>query len=331
MPDPAARLFLTRTVGRDAAIEAAADRHGGRVGLGGVLATLGSQARPSLVGRLLGRSVDRAYHWEPPDSRDPHWWPQGVSGSMDATDAPDERVAGRRLLVVSWYSHEHGSRVTVLDLDTLRYEHVLLVRADDDGSLSPVMTHAGGVVWRGDHLHVAATRRGLITFRLADVIAQRQHGHRFVLPAWCDHRPDASEALPMRYSFLSLDRSGSAPAVLAGEYTRSGPPARLVRFLVGDDGLPVLADDGRAAAYDERVCVRQMQGVAATGGALVASVSRGRWMPGSLVTLDAAAPRERRFAVPMGPEDLAWSPAASRLWTVTEHPRRRWICSLSTR
>jgi hypothetical protein len=31
------------------------------------------------------------------------------------------------------------------------------------------------------------------------------------------------------------------------------------------------------------------------------------------------------MATPMGPEDLSWWPSTDELWSVTEHPDRRWV------
>ena len=38
--------------------------------------------------------------------------------------------------------------------------------------------------------------------------------------------------------------------------------------------------------------------------------------------------RVRRWALPMGPEDLSYWPSSDRIWSVTEHPRRRWIVAM---
>ena len=37
-------------------------------------------------------------------------------------------------------------------------------------ALEPLRVHAGGVVWCGPYLHVAATARGVITCRLDDLL-----------------------------------------------------------------------------------------------------------------------------------------------------------------
>lgn len=84
---------------------------------------------------------------------------------------------------MSWYAKplpgadgSQGVRVSDLDLDldTLRYRHVLLVvpTLAGDGSLrlEPLRVHAGRLVWHGDWLHVAATGRGLVSCHLGDVL-----------------------------------------------------------------------------------------------------------------------------------------------------------------
>ena len=74
-----------------------------------------------------------------------------------------------------------------------------------------------------------------------------------------------------------------------------------------------------------------MQGVVLAGGRHHVSVSRGPWMPGMMAAGQPGSMRVRRWAVPMGPEDLAYWPSTDRIWTVTEHPRRRWIVSVDRR
>lgn len=333
---------------------------GEATGLDGLLDDLKYAARRAWLPRLLGRSVRRAWAFDRYDQRDHRWWPQGISTSADASD--DELVgpAGRRrrVVVTTWYSHEvdgvnQGSRITVLDLDTLRYRHVLLVdpRLDDAGQLTlePLRIHAGGIVWWGPWLHVAATSRGFVTVHLDDILRVegdnerpddfgvaegRVHsfGHHFVLPVryrWRAHADDKAERL--RYSFLSIDKTAAPPQLVAGEYGRGSQSTRLARFeLDPATRLPAVGEDGtsRPVGVDEGG-VRQMQGAVVVEGRHHVSVSRGPWMPGSLFTGRPGALRERRWALPMGPEDLSWWASSDTLWTVTEHPRRRWVCEIS--
>jgi hypothetical protein len=293
------------------------------VGLDGVLSSPDRRARRTLA---PGLAVRRALTWDAADRRDPHWWPQGISSSAEAGMLP-----GRRVLVVSWYSKaEHGSRVTFLDLDTRRYRHVLLVTP----ALEPVAVHAGGLVWHGPYLHVAATGRGLMTFRLDDVLRVPGGvlGHELVLPVRFAYRAvTASGTERLRYSFCSLDPAG--PRLVVGEYGNASQTRRLARYdidpgthllVTGDDGAsyPVLTEDG---------AVVRTQGVAVVGERHYLTRSRGPWMPGSVYAGVPGRLREHRWAVPMGPEDLTWWPDGDLLWSVTEHPRRRWVVAVPRR
>jgi hypothetical protein len=328
----------------------------GRVGLAALLDDLRYRARPALLPRLLGRAVRRAYAFDRYDQADRRWWPQGVTTSADASD--DGTVAGsRRVVVVSWYAHEvdgirHGSRLTFLDLDTLRYRHVLLVEpvVGEDGSLGlrPLPVHAGGLVWHGEYLHVAATSAGFVSARVADLLrvpgddgdAARfgvdvdgvaTYGFRYVLPVSLRHVSRAEEGTGrLRHSFLSLDRSGDPRSVLVGEYGRTGQSTRLARFAL-DPATTLPATDEGGIARPTTLAdagVRQMQGVAMARGRHHLTVSHGPWRPGALVVGEPGDWRRHERAVPMGPEDLSYWPATDTLWTVTEHPWRRWLCAV---
>lgn len=360
-PSPYVRgVHLQRTDENVHEIDALAAVLGGPAGLGGVLDDLKWQGRRSRVpARLLGRAVADAYTWDDYDQRDTRWWPQGISTSADASDTED--VDGRRVLVTTWYSKEvaganHGSRVTFLDLDTLRYRHVLLVLPTLDKAgrltLEPMRIHAGGIVWAGPWLHIAATKRGFVTARVDDIMrvpgdddrpdefgfdGQRvaSYGHRYVLPVRFSYQAYADEGHErLRYSFLSLDRRSDPPALLAGEYTpgraAQRAPTRLARYQLdpatwqlqtGDDGFsrPLGVEDGG---------VVQMQGAAIAAGRYHVTVSRGPFVPGTVYAGQPGALRPRRLALPMGPEDLAYWPSTDRLWSLTEYPHRRWIVSM---
>jgi hypothetical protein len=335
-------VHLTRTDENVREIDALAASVGGRVDLEELLGALPLQARRAAAGRLLGRAVAEAYTWGARDNRDRQWWPQGISTSADAD--PGELVAGRRLVVVSWYSHpveggSHGSRVTFLDLDTLRYEHVLLVvpvvEADGALTLRPLTVHAGGLVWAGGYLHVAATSRGIVSCRIDDLVRAGgdlpAYGHDWLLPVRFKYRaetPDGQAGL--RYSFLSLDRERRPHSLVTGEYGRGSASTRLARFdLDVESGLLVAGDDGAATpvALDDGGVV-QMQGAVVARGRHHVTVSRGPWWPGDVYVGAPGSLQRRRLAVPMGPEDLTYWPSTDRLWSVSEHPRRRWIFSM---
>ena len=123
--------------------------------------------------------------------------------------------------------------------------------------------HAGGVVWHGDYLHVAATARGFMTVparrhradAAGDVTAgpdrvgvdgaRAAFGYRYVLPVRFGYEAVTPARAPteLRYSFLSLDRS--TPPHRAGR--RRVRPAdqstRLARFAI-DPATSLLRDRG---------------------------------------------------------------------------------------
>ncbi|MEO6512700.1 MAG: hypothetical protein ABIO16_17005, partial [Nocardioides sp.] len=248
-------VHLRRTDENVREIDALATLLGGRVGIDGVLADLNRQARRTfLLGRYrLGQAVDWGFSFDERDRVDPVWWPQGISTSADASDTED--IGGKHVLAVSWYAKdESGVRITFIDLASLRYRHVLLVVPvlDQHGMLvlRPLRVHAGGIVWNGPYLHVAATARGLITckiddlMRVPDVRGSRawdrlglheeqvaSYGYRYVLPVRFSYKAYADDGIDkLRYSFLSLDRAGETPALVAGEYGQTGQTTRLARY-----------------------------------------------------------------------------------------------------
>ncbi len=363
-PDPphVRGVHLQRTDENVREIAALAQVLGEPTGLDGLLADLKYDVRRArVVPRLLGRAVREAYRWDAYDERDELWYPQGISTSADASDTEaflTRAGNGRRVLVTTWYSTgrdgiKRGSRVTFVDLDSGKYRHVLLVSPvlDQDGQLrlKPMRIHAGGIVWAGPYLHVAATGRGFVTARIDDIMrvpgdddhpdrfglegsTLHSFGHRYVLPVRFTYQAFADEGhQKLRYSFMSLDRRSDPPALVAGEYALD-PDAttRLARYsldpqtwqlAVGDDGFsrPLALDEGG---------VRQMQGAVIAAGRFHVTVSQGPWMPGTVCAGQPGSMTVRRWALPMGPEDLSYWPSTDRLWSVTEHPRRRWIVSM---
>ena len=349
-------VHLTRTDENVSEIETLSALLGGRVGIDAVLADLNRRGHRSWL--VPARAVHRAFTFDREDRQDSRWWPQGVTTSADAND--DEDIDGRRIVVVAWYAKdlpgdEHGNqgaRLTFFDLDTRRYRHVLLVVPTiKDGrlSLQPLHVHAGGIVWYGHYLHVAATAKGFHTCLLDDMLRVpddrhsradflgidedrvSSYGYRYVLPvrfSYQAHAEDGHEKL--RYSFMSLDRAADPPELVAGEYAYgSGKTRRLAKFPI-DPTSKLLAtrDDGfsRPMMLDEGV--GQMQGAVVARGRYHVTVSRGQWAPGSVFVGAPGAFKEHRFATPMGPEDIAYWPSKDELWSVSEHPRRRWIYSM---
>ena len=308
-------VHLRRTDENVREIEALAAILGEPTGLDGVLDDLKYDVRRARVPRLLGRAVREAYRWDAYDERDEQWYPQGISTSADASDTEAFVTAAggsRRVVVTTWYSTgkdgiKRGSRVTFVDLDSGKYRHVLLVSPVFDKAgqlvLKPMSIHAGGIVWAGPYLHIAATNRGFVTARVDDIMrvaGDDDHpdelgidgtrlysfGHRYVLPVRFTYQAFTDEGNEkLRYSFMSLDRRSDPPALIAGEYAANAKATtRLARYpldpatwqlAVGDDGFsrPLVVDEGG---------VRQMQGAVIAGGRFHVTVSHGPWMPGTV-------------------------------------------------
>lgn len=320
------------------AIDAVAARGEGRVALGDLLDDLPRRLTPS---RAPGRAVHEAWRLDLRDELDLRWWPQGVTTAGDAVPL-DESLHGRRLVITSsyakqlpWDDAQQGSRVTVMDLDTLRYRHVLLVRAQPDGRLAPLSVHAGGVVWHGGHLHVAATGKGMFTFRLDDLVRVRTReeafGYRYVLPTCGQYAARTDAGLTgFRYSFLSLDRSTDPPTLLAGEFTDDPRRTRRLASFAVDPTTSLLetgADD-RVRLQPVGDGPQRMQGVVRARDRLHVTVSQGRRRRGSVYAGPPGGLVHHRHATPMGNEDIAYWPEEDLLYSVSEHPMARWLFTM---
>lgn len=321
-------IELRRTDETTTEIDALAKRHGGTVGIEGVLADLSRQAEPV---EAEGSAVTRAYALEGRDLWDSRWWPQGITWSTDVS-------ASEGVVVTSAYGKNRvgvtfGSRITVLDVASLRYRHVLLVRPilrAGRVTFRPLRIHAGGIVWYGpSYLHVSGARRGIYTCRMQDIIRVRPSratlGHHYVLPIRFTYDAAAGD---MTYSFLSLDRSVSPPEIVAGEYGMVSRPTRLVRYALDGDHLATHTTGRSAPTLLDDRGLAHMQGAVTTDGTWYVTQSRG---PDGLGQLQVGRPgsfRTHRKALPVGPEDIAYWPARDELWSLTEHPGSRCIFAM---
>ncbi len=338
-----AGLHLTRTEENVAEIDAlaaalAADG-GGRVGIDAMVPDLTRRLRRTWAPspRLLGRKVTEAWTWDGHDRRDPAWMPQGITTSAETGFRARH---GRDVLATSWYSKQgSGARISVVDVARRRYGHVLLVTPTlEDGvpGLRPLKVHAGGIVWHGAYLHVGGTGKGLYTCRWEDLMrvpagsSYETWGHRYVLPVRFVYRGTSDEGVArLRFSFFTIDRSRGEPALVVGEYGSLKQTRRFARFEIDPATSLLTGDtDGRyVPEVDDRGQAR-MQGVAVVEGRFYATASRTPVYPGSMYVGQPGGFREHRWATPIGPEDLVWWPETDALWSVTEHPRRRWIFAM---
>jgi hypothetical protein len=321
-------VHLRRTDENVREIAALVDRYGAAVGVAGVVAALDRTAERVPV---PGLAVEWGLRWDAEDVATTHWWPQGITNSAHVPGVD------RRLLVASWYAKDdRGSRITVLDLESLHYRHVLLVLPEVERGavrLRPLTVHAGGLVWCGPYLHVAGTRRGLFTCRMEDIVevepGPETFGHRFVLPVrfGYDARHDDDQ---MRYSFLSLDRSTEVPHLVAGEYARGDMTRRIVRYPLDPETLLLRTEEdgvSRPVSFDERG-VGHMQGAAIVRGRYYVTSSRGEWKLGALLVGQPGEFRTHRQALPVGPEDLCYWGEDDLLWSLSEYPGRRFVFCL---
>jgi YD repeat-containing protein len=279
--------------------------------------------------------TDTAFTWDDADQRDAGWMPQGISTSADA-----RRDEGAHTVLVSWYAkgptgRDSNSRITVVDRSdpaVPRYAHVHLIeparrwwRLGVHERRVPV--HAGGIAWWGTTVLVASTRGGLRVFDLDDIV--RTSDGRLVLPQSGAHQAKtAGSPRPLRWSFISLDRSDpDRPWLIAGEYSREGTGTRIARFTL-DPGTGRPAGRRCVAAEVIEANIPSMQGATRVDGVYQVSASRGSRRPGNLYTGGRHGFTRHAEALPIGPEDLSYEATADRLWTVTEYPGSRVVAAV---
>jgi hypothetical protein len=185
--------FTLRKAGDD--LPGRVDRLDGQLPKLGVQAILAQANRPATPGCRpdMPETPVRSYCFNPGDTDTTAWYPQGVSTVADAQE--DQRWGDKQALLVSWYDHaddgvEKGVRVSFLDPDTNRYQHVLLVYPFDGAegpSYEAVTTpqkgdghsvHAGGLVWYGNYLYVPDTTRGIRVFDMRKIMDLKSAGDR---------------------------------------------------------------------------------------------------------------------------------------------------------
>jgi hypothetical protein len=306
------------------AADVASHRHP-RVGLTGVLGDRGTAARRA---RVPGSAASYGFRWKLRDDFDRAWWPQGIStGDHD----------GVPVVITSWYAQpkrgvEMGSRISVVNLRDPRhprYHHVLLVEPTTGGSFVPVKVHAGGIVWSGDRLFVAATYGGLREFRLGDILDTRKaglFGYRYLLPQVASFEPPKPERGAkvrdrIRYSFLSLESRTSDDdlRLITGEYSK-GDRGQLARLRLAA---------GRSAVDEVHVpVIPHMQGATLFERTWFVSASRGDKRGGDLWIGTPDAMVRHEGVLPPGPEDLALWPEHNQLWSVTEFPGKRFVFAM---
>jgi hypothetical protein len=299
--------------------------------------------------------VTQAFRWEDSENSSATWVPQGISGSPDAT--PDGLVEGRRVVLVSWYFDEtaaptaapKGVRVAMVDVTNPAapaYRFLLLVEPKPGPTFAPVTIHAGGIAWVGDYLYVADTSKGVRVFDTRrilrvdtseDVIgcdgAICKAGlYKYALPqVGAFNRKGACTPAP-RFSFVALDKSGTTPFLVTGEYCATtacdGPlDGRLFRYpLDATSGL--LAGGNRTFAYDAYYAGEtQVQGGVSVGDTFFLSSSEPAAGAGALYRVTDAGRASHDWVD--SPEDVMIDVAKSEIWSLSEASGARYVFSAS--
>ena len=291
------------------------------------------------------------FNWNDGDSDVSYWYPQGITGSSDASD--DSFIFNRRLMMVSWYHKTEsrptkGVRISLVDLtrtDEIRYRHLLLVEPYEnaDGSVnfrsatteSGNALHAGGIVWFGRYLYVADTRKGIRVFDMDNIIQLPNsddtsrigvtngridaHGYEYMIPQ-IGRYAQPSDACPLSFSSLGLDRSTDPPTLVSGEYRSDDIQARLVHWpLDAETGL-LLDIDGRTYGRNARsIAQTRVQGVLSWDGDYYISSSSQYLNYGRLYRTRPGL-ESRITAWVYGAEDLYYERNYGLIWTPAEHP-----------
>ena len=305
--------------------------------------------------RSTGISGATGFCWQTGgDTDDKQWYPQGITGSWDASASGS--YAGHKAMLVSWHSDNaptpKGARISFVNYDNpakVTYRHVLLVEPTSDDTFGPVKIHAGGIAWVGDYLYVADTKRGFRVFDLRHLwrteadpskskIGKGSDGkyyaydYRYVLPqvgsygqsgnGSCSVAPPVTA--PLCFSFVGLDRSTATPSLIAGEYYYDGKGgSRLTRWSLNAENK--LAEETAAAAY--RSSHPKLQGALAYKDTFMLSSSRTSTTAGVLYRSKVGAASGTSH-LPAGPEDLSYQASAKRLWALTEHPGNRQVIGI---
>lgn len=310
-----------------------------------VLADLNRDATETAVVPGSPPGVAQAFRWNAEDQAGNDWIPQGISGSPDANATA--MVDGKRVVIVSWYHTppegglDKGTRLAVVDVTnpaTPKYRLVLLVAPSGTPaapSFVPINLHAGGVVWVGDLLYVADTSRGFRVFDFRHLLrvetdvdeigcaAGKCRGglYKYVLPeigAYAD-----ASSCDLIFSWVSLDRSSSPPALVSGEYCSTtacaGPLAgRIVRWPLDANGH-IATRGATSTSWPEATWLmgqKQVQGGAMSGATAYLSSSAPAGGAGALYRVAVGKSATSKWIDT--PEDLMIDPTKDQIWSLSE-------------
>ena len=297
--------------------------------------------------------VKLAFRWNAEDEASTTWTPQGITGSADAS--PTGLVSGKRVVLVSFYHSptggdaNKGARIAFVDTTNAAapvYRYALLVTptgSTASPSVAPVPVHAGGIVWFGHYLYVAATGSGFRVFNLdhilpmdtsADTIGCAGGVCRAGLYAYAIPEVGAyvSESkCDDLFSFVSLDRSTSPPSLLTGEYcsaTACATPlaGRLRRFALDTTTERLSAAPTFWPTEALFMQQRQVQGAASRAGVHYLSSSAPAAGAGALYR--AAIGKAATSTWLDAPEDLMMNEGNGWIWSLSEGVGARAVAAM---
>lgn len=322
--------------------------------ISGLAAVLSKRSVASILGDLNRKgasvasvpglsSVHRAMRWQSGDMHVTSWVPQGISGSGDAFAGP---IAGKRVLLVSWYydgtSPDKGVRIAIVNAATKRYRFALLVEPYMNGTrpdFKPVVSHAGGIAWYGNYLYVAETSQGFRVFDMSRILqvatdadtigysagakVYRAHKYKYVIPQIGRYQ-HASACVPV-FSFTALDRATTPPSLVSGEYALGQPTGRLFRWSL-DPATGRLAGGSKfvpkEAYYSGQT---NNQGTVPAYGRWLLSSSAPANGKGALYRAEVGS--SSTFPWSNSPEDLYLDPSTGELWGLSEATGARYVYS----
>lgn len=301
--------------------------------------------------------VERAFEWQAGDESVTYWIPQGITGSFDGRD--DGKVDNRQLVLVSWYyeqANEPGStvdkgvRIAIVDTTNpaaIAYRFALLVEPvmrDGRPDFSPVRVHAGGLAWYGDLLYVPVTGSGFRVFDLSRILrvagtADRlgydaatgnydAHGYKYVIPQIGEY-VDAGTCDAV-FSYVALDRSGAAPALVSGEYDSATVNGRFYRWPLdpATGRLQLTAADRVIPEGAWVTAESHVQGGLAHGSTVYLSSSQPANAAGALYRTAVDTPSTTLGWIDT-PEDLAFDPQNGRVWSLSEGTNARYVIAVA--
>ncbi len=288
--------------------------------------------------------VGYAFRWNAEDDDSTTWIPQGITGTPDADSTGI--VGGKRAVLVSFYEDTtlgKGVRIAFTDLTdpaAPKYRFALLV--EPKGSVTAptfgvVDVHAGGIVWFGTRLYVAQTGTGFRVFDMSRILRVavdqdtigcttttcRAGLYKYVVPQIGTY-VDKSACAPI-FSWVSLDRSTTPPALVSGEYCTTGVcpspiGGRVFRWPL-DPSTGLLRGATTYPLDAHYTSHRQNQGGASRNGTFYFSSSAPAGGGGALYRTKIAKSATSVWSD--APEDLMVDEGRGLLWSLVEAPGSR--------